>query len=269
MVEWTDILRREGAILSKAKDSGRSGLPEHKLIQDSIVNDIIRGVYEKGAMIPKQEFFSQKFGVSRSTVRRATDELIRNGILTSVKGKGTFVCDYGENVPQAIRPPATEPQGNQAALTSKTISIQKIIATEAVAKRLQIPIGSEVVYIERIRLLDGKPLCVQISYLNGAYVRDITFTKEYLDRGSLFQLLEERAGLVSSFQDEVMRAVGCPSTVAAYLQMEPQSPIIMIFRTVYAEDGRIMEYCEDYENTDFKGIHFRTRALRELQEEKK
>ena len=69
MVEWTDILRREGAILSKAKDSGRSGLPEHKLIQDSIVNDIIRGVYEKGAMIPKQEFFSQKFGVSRSTVR--------------------------------------------------------------------------------------------------------------------------------------------------------------------------------------------------------
>lgn len=270
MVEPLGILSKEGAILPKVKNSGHNGLPEHKLIQDSIVNDIIRGVYEKGAMIPKQEFFSQKFGVSRSTVRRATDELIRNGILTSVKGKGTFVCDYGENVPQAVRPANAEPQGNnRTVLTSKTISIQKIIATEAVAKRLQMPIGSEVVYIERIRLQDGKPLCVQISYLNGEYVRDITFTKEYLDRGSLFQLLEEQAGLVSSFQDEVMRAVGCPSTVAAYLQMEPQTPIIMIFRTVYAEDGRIMEYCEDYENTDFKGIHFRTRALRELQEEKK
>lgn len=253
--------------MARLKGSGSGGIAEHKLIQDAIVNDIIRGVYEKGDMIPKQEFFSQKFGVSRATVRRATDELIRNGILSSVKGKGTFVCDYGENIPQAVRPLATEQEESRNGLLSRTVSIQKIRATAAVAKRLRISIGSEVVYIERVRLLDQKPLCVQISYLNGEDVEGISFTKEYLDTGSLFQLLKEKVGLVPSYQDEVIRAVSCPSTVAAHLQMEPQAPVVMIFRTVYAEDGRIMEYCEDYENTEFKGIRYRTRAIRDFQEE--
>lgn len=252
--------------MAKANSLGNKKPPEHKLIQEAIVNDIIRGVYEKGAMIPKQEYFSQLFGVSRTTVRRATDELIRNGILISVKGKGTFVRDYGENIPQAVRPTQMSLPESKRTLSSKTVSIRTITATEAVAKRLCIPIGSEVVYIERIRLLEGTPVCVQISYLNGSYVKGISFTKEYLDNGSLFYLLEEQANLTAEYQDEVMRAVGCPSTVAAYLHMEPQSPVVMIFRTVYAKDGRIMEYCEDYENTDYKGIRIRTRVLRDFKE---
>lgn len=248
--------------MSKSNRSAHKKVPEHTLIRDSIVNDIIRGVYEKGSMIPKQEFFSQKFGVSRTTVRKATDELIRNGILVSVKGKGTFVCDYGENVHLPVRPVIAERTENRHKLLSRTISIETIPAGEAVAKQLRVPAGSEVVRIERVRLLDGKPLCVQISFFNGADVKDVEFTKEYLDTGSLFRLLEEKANLVAAFQDEVMRAIGCPPRIAAYLDMEPQAPVIMIFRTAYARDGRVMEYCEDYENTDFQGLSICTRAIR-------
>ncbi|MDE7221120.1 MAG: GntR family transcriptional regulator, partial [Oscillospiraceae bacterium] len=237
-------------------------IPEPKLIQDSIEHDLIRGVYEKGSMIPKQEFFSQKFGVSRTTVRKATDELIRNGILVSIKGKGTYVCDYGENVHLPVRPIIAERTENRHKLLSRTLSIETIPATEAIAKQLRIPTGNDVVRIERVRLLDGKPLCIQISFLNGVDVKDVVFTKEYLDEGSLFRLLEEKAGLVAAFQDEVMRAIGCPPRIAACLDMEPQAPVIMIFRTAYARDGRVMEYCEDYENTDFQGLSICTRAIR-------
>lgn len=240
--------------------------PEHEIIRDAIVNDIIRGVYVKGSMIPKQEYFSEKYGVSRTTVRRATDELIRNGILTSVKGKGTFVNEYDENVPQDVKIIREDNAEQLSELRARTISIQKIVATETIARQLRIPIGSEVVYIERVRLLEGIPISVQISYLNGQDVKDVTFTKEYLDKGSMFYLMERQAGLHASHQDEIVRAIGCPSSIAAYLQLEPQTPVVMIFRTVYTADGKVMEYCEDYENTAYKGLHFRTRTHPDGQE---
>lgn len=255
--------------MARTGKRGSGKVAEHEIIRDAIVNDIIRGVYEKGAMIPKQEFFSEKYGVSRTTVRRATDELIRNGILRSIKGKGTFVNEYQENVPQDVKLIREDNAEQLSEMRAKTISIQRIVATETIARQLQIPIGSEVVYIERVRLLEGIPISVQISYLNGTDVKHVPFTKEYLDKGSMFYLIERYAGLRASHQDETVRAIGCPSSIAAYLQLEPQTPVVMIFRTVYTTNGRVMEYCEDYENTAHKGLHFRTWTQQEGQEEPK
>lgn len=253
--------------MSKAGKSKTGKVSEHEMIRDAIVNDIIRGVYEKGAAIPKQELLSEKYGVSRTTVRRATDVLIQNGILTSVKGKGTFVNEYHENVPQDVKIIREDHAERLSEPRAKTITIQKIVATETIARQLQIPTGSEVVYIERIRLLEGIPISVQISYLNGADVKNVQFTKEYLDKGSMFYLMERQAGLYASHQDEIVRAIGCPSSIASYLHLEPQSPVVMIFRTVFTTDGRIMEYCEDYENTAYKGLHFCTKTHLDKQEE--
>lgn len=245
---------------------GESGAPQHKCIQDNIVNDIIRGTYKKGVMIPNQTELAEKYGVSRTTIRKATDKLIQNGILRSIKGVGTFVCDYDENIHQIYRSTScAEAQCLRNYLTSKTITIQKMNATKAISKQLNIQIGEPVVYIERIRLLAGRPFAFQVSYLNGTRVEGVPFTKELLDHGSLFHALEEYAGMRPAFQDEEFRAIGCPKAIADYLEIDAQSPVIMIFRTVYTEENTVMEYCEDYESTDYKGVLIRTYARSEYE----
>lgn len=247
--------------MDNKKRQSASALPPHKQIQNDIVNDIIRGVYEKGAMIPNQEHFSRKYGVSRATVRKATDALIENGILAAVKGKGTFVCEYGPNTHQIFGSTlAKEAQVVRNRVRSNTLEIRDTVADEVVAKRLGIHLGSAVVYIERVRLLNGRPLALQTSYLNKACIGDLVLTRETLNTGSLFRLLEEHCGLVPEYEDEEIRAIECPKRVAAFLQMEPQAPVVLIFRTVYTAAGQVMEYCEDYECTDHKSIFMRTFA---------
>lgn len=233
----------------------------HQRIQNDIVNDIVRGVYEKGAIIPNQESFSRKYGVSRATVRKATDRLIESGVLVSVKGKGTFVCDYGENVHQIFGSTTfDEAMKVRARLTSKTLTVRRTTSSRSVAKHLGLTRGDGVVHIERVRLLGVAPYAYQISYLDSALLGNITLDKESLDRNSLFKLLEVQCGLMPAYQDEEIRAVGCAEHIAHCLQMEPQAPVVQIFRTVYTQNGRVMEYCEDYERTDHKAIHVRTFA---------
>ena len=71
---------RKGRLSMRPKQ-GEQTAPQHRHIQDNIVNDIIRGTYKKGMMIPNQAELAEKYGVSRTTIRKATDKLIQNGIL--------------------------------------------------------------------------------------------------------------------------------------------------------------------------------------------
>jgi GntR family transcriptional regulator len=239
----------------------QNGAPSHKTIQSAIVNDIIRGVFVKGEKIPNQEWFSEKYNVSRTTVRKATDELVRNGILHSVKGVGTFVCDDKENVHQIfLTTDAEEAQKARDGVSSHTIEIAEMACSDATAKQLHIKKGDPILYIERVRLFHGRPYALQTSYLNRNCMENVRLTKEMLDQSSLFHELEIQANLVPKYQDEELRAVACPPRVAKLLDVEPQTPVILAFRTVYAKNGNVMEYCEDYERTDLKGLRIRTYA---------
>lgn len=62
-------------------------------IADDIAADIDSGVLGPGWKIPAEADLAEVYGVARNTVRRAIRELIDDGKLVSVHGRGTFVTD--------------------------------------------------------------------------------------------------------------------------------------------------------------------------------
>ncbi len=60
------------------------------LIKD-IIDQITKGVIKSGEYIPPENTLTRKYGISRSTVRKALDELVRRGYLEKLPGKGTIV----------------------------------------------------------------------------------------------------------------------------------------------------------------------------------
>lgn len=60
-------------------------MPIYKKIKEQILNDIAKGIYGPGDMLPKQTEFADAYGVSRVTVREAFNELKLRGILVSKK----------------------------------------------------------------------------------------------------------------------------------------------------------------------------------------
>ena len=236
-------------------------IPAHIQIRDSIINDIMRDIYEPGSMLPKQTYYAEKFGVSRSTVRKAIDDLVSRNVLVTVKGQGTYVCDYKRSRHGVKRSLSfSEAVQPERKLLSKVLLIKETAATIGIARQLRIEEGAPVLCIKRLRIIDGVPNSLQISHLNLKQVEQVDFENADLERGSLFTLLREQAGLAPEYQEEEIRAVRCPADVSYLLQVEENDPVLMIFRTVYDRNNEPMEYCEDYECTDLKGLKITTYA---------
>lgn len=232
----------------------------YKIIRESIVQDILSGVYESGDMINGQDYYAKKFNVSRATVRRAIDDLVEKQVLYTVKGKGTYVSKMRTNKERERRKlsfsESPRMKNHKFETTLDNLVYQK--ADYRISKQLQINVGNQVVRIQRIRIVDGVPENYQTSYINAALVSDIDFESENLNNTSLFELLRTKSDLIPKYSDEEIRAISCPEEIENKLPIKEGEPILFIKRVTYTDENIVMEYCEDYECSDIKGLKVRT-----------
>lgn len=241
-------------------------MDSYKMIRQQIIDDIERGVYEPGSTIPKQIELAEKYGVSRGTIRKALDDLIRRKVLITTKGTGTVVAELGREHADAYRPLSfsESKRVDQKNLRSKVLEVKKMTAEPWLAKQLYISVGAPVIHLKRVRILDGVPENYQCSYLSLARIAEMDIEQLDLETGSLFEAIRQETGLYAAMKNEEIRAVHCPDYVAEELHIEENAPVVLVMRTVFAQDNRPLEYCEDYECTDIKGLFFTTRSQIQL-----
>ncbi len=234
----------------------------YKKVREAILSNILSGVYSPHDMIETQEYFSQTFGVSRATIRKAIDELVDKQILYTVQGKGTFVSDIGAGRARALRKVSfsASERRTRHAFSSRVVDICELSADLKLSKQLKINMGDAVVCIKRVRLVNGLPENYQISHIPKQLVARLSFEREWLEQGSLFQTLNDEAGLVPHYTDEEVRAIHCPGDVCDKLQLSEDEPLLFIRRHTYTKEDIVMEYCEDYECSSTKGVKVRTYA---------
>ena len=68
-----------------------SPIPIYHQLLEYIKSKIATGEYPADELIPSEREFSEKFQISRMTVRQALNNLVQEGIVYRQKGKGTFV----------------------------------------------------------------------------------------------------------------------------------------------------------------------------------
>ena len=218
-----------------------------------ILDDIIKDKYSVGDLIPTQNELSERFHVSRATVREAIKELIRRGVLKAVKGKGTFVITKPGEITKDNRLDGFSGlrfRNIGREVHSKVIVIEEIPADKKLSNKLIIPQEDLVTHIRRVRYVDMIPLCVDDAYLATRYLKGIDFHKENLVTGSLYKVLETKADIYFDFVEEKYRAVSCPEELADYLEISHGEPVLAIERISCDEFGKQIEYCENYERSD-------------------
>lgn len=68
-------------------------LPQYKKVIDYILTEINEGHLKQGDRLPSEKELSEKFSLSRQTIRHATGELEKDGIITRVRGSGSYIGD--------------------------------------------------------------------------------------------------------------------------------------------------------------------------------
>lgn len=119
-----------------------------------------------GTPVPPERTLAAEFDTSRTTVRQALQELVVEGRLERIQGKGTFVAK--PKVSQALQLTSyTEDMRAQGLEpTSQLLDIGYITADETLAGLLDITAGGRVLRIERLRLASGEPMAIETTHLS-------------------------------------------------------------------------------------------------------
>ena len=166
--EATESVSERYLYMSHPAVSRSSRLPLYYQVEQDMRSRIRRGEWKTQQQIPTESELCDLYDTSRITVRQAVRELISDGLLSPLRGKGTFV-----NEPSVTAGEGGLNSFTQATLglgqTAGTLVLEQFLsrASPEVARQLRIDPGDDVVEIKRLRLGDSTPIGIQTAHLVG------------------------------------------------------------------------------------------------------
>jgi GntR family transcriptional regulator len=219
----------------------QSVVPLYYQIRQLLLEQIRSAELKPGKAVPSEQVISARFGVSRMTVRQALKSLADLGVIYSRRGKGTFVAEnkVEKNFRQVLS--FTEEMASRGSkASSKLLRFEVVAADETVANALQIPVGTQVISLRRLRLADSVPMGIEWSRIPHSFCPDLL--EAFQPKGSLYQVLAERYGIKVSVTDEVAEAGVANAEQARLLQIPKRAPVLVFSRISYVESGKVVEF---------------------------
>lgn len=234
----------------------QSKLPLYDQIERNLRDLIINGKLSPGEMMPAEWELVEMYGVSRLTVRRALDELVRQNWLERKQGVGTFVRQPSAASISASKLSFTEQMrsiGRQP--SSRLISKKTISATEKIARFLRIPAGAAVIEITRVRLADEEPILLETSCLSLERFPGLD-NHSWGENESLYKILSEEYGVNVVGLDHTLKPVLLTETEAHYLETKAGTPAILSEIVAFTKDNTPVEYVWSVSNGDKSEFYF-------------
>jgi len=195
-----------------------------------------------GEQFPTEETVGACFGVSRPTVNKAIQELLNQGWVRRIRGKGTFV-EEDPRLQLRMLSDSMSPveQFSPEAVSYNLVDRQILGAPRDIAGQLGLEAGTPLLFIRRLRVLQEHPLCLCDSFLPAARFPHLGETP--FVRGSLYATLEEtyNCPLQQSVR-WVEASEVVEREVAELLEIPLLSPILLLSGVTYAlEDDSPVE----------------------------
>jgi GntR family transcriptional regulator len=234
--------------------------PSASALRDRLLAEIGTGAPGPGERLGAERELAARLGVSRSTLRAALDALETAGVVHRVRGRsgGIFVSErrVERDLTRLTSLPAyLRRQGFQSG--ARVLSTATVGADAETAAALDVPEGSLVLEVVRVRLADEQPISLERARFPAERFPGL------LDRslaGSLYELLETGYGLRPSEAEERLEVVGATAAEARVLDVRPGAPLVAIARTAWAADGRPFERSHDLFRADRVRIVTRVRT---------
>ena len=216
-------------------------LPRYYQLKEIIREHVRSGAWTPGEPIPSERELSERYGISRMTVRQSVSELVNEGLLYRQQGRGTFVARPRISQQLLRLTGFTEDIGTRRQRPgARVLEAAMRPCDETVAERLRIKPGQPVFYLRRLRLADAEPLALETSIVG--FIGCERLLDDDLERDSLYRLLETAYGqrLVEAEQEVEAGVAAAPEAVA--LGIAPGDPVLLTRRLTYTERRRPIEY---------------------------
>jgi GntR family transcriptional regulator len=212
----------------------KSDLPLHIQLERALKAGIAGGYWKAEQKIPSERSLMGLANVSRGTVRQAIESLIQQGVLHRVHGSGTYVTlPRLEQEMNMIYSFSEQIKNLGLPYKDHLLNRDIVLSTPELDDLLETPPETKLIYMERVRVLQGTPLMINRSYIPAYLCPDLLTTELDLP---LYQLLHARFDLPVLRLTDVLECVLADSTMAHYLHIQKGAPLIHVTRTAYTRN---------------------------------
>jgi len=228
-----------------------SGVPLYHQIQHLLRHRIHNGLYGAGTQIPSEHDLSAELEVSRVTLREALRELVREGLLVKVQGKGTFVA---ANPPKRLTPVRytgflEELQARVRKLRVTEVEVTDAPATAELKEALDLPPSTpRVTLIKRLRHVDNEPFSYTLNYLPVDIGARVPVADLYSQ--PLLKILQEDLKIPILKARETIEAAPADPDTARRLGIPALHPVLHMTRVMYTTHDRPFELVDIYYRAD-------------------
>ncbi|MDR3244876.1 MAG: GntR family transcriptional regulator [Prevotellaceae bacterium] len=224
----------------------KSKLPLHVQVEELIRKLITLPEYQNGSFLPKEIELANTLGVSRNTIRQATNKMEYEGLLIRKKGVGTKVSSQlmATNLSNWYSF-TKEMESRGIKTTNLFLQLEMTYPTGKIATFFNIPLKTQVVKLSKLKGVDNNPIVYFESYFHPR----IKITDADDLNLPLYQLLKDKFGISVVRSAEHISACQA-GTVAKILKVNEADPILFRERFVYDPGDRPIEYNVGYYRSD-------------------
>lgn len=201
---------------------------------------IASGEWPPEIALPTELSLVESYGISRTTVRQALDELVTEGRIYRQRGRGTFVC------PPKIAQTLAQLTGFAEELAIRgmepeirVLAHTVVPASAHIAETMGLAPETNLLNTRRLVKVAGLPLFVDNSYFPMHLAAILS--PERIAAQPIYQVLEA-AGQFPTEGDQWLSAVAISDEHAALLAIDPGAPGLAITRVTKDQLGACLEY---------------------------
>lgn len=202
--------------------------------------------YQDGKLLPNEVDMSKELGISRNTLRQATNKLVYEGLLIRKKGVGTMVAKPVDSKANNWLSFTQEMKSKGLEVVNYDINFKWVIPPANVQSFFSVDDDTKVLMMERLRGTESGPFVFFISYF---HPRTELTGKEDFSR-PLYEILQEDYSIIAKLSQEEITAEAADKGLAQKLNLSKGDPILKRKRYVYDPGRRPIEYNIGYYRSD-------------------
>lgn len=206
-----------------------SPLPLYHQLAEDLLSQIQRGELGAGHKLPSEHALAARYGVGRPTVRQATDELIRRGLLVRKRGSGTYVRQIPAQVDLfSLAGTLVSFERGGISLASRMLGRARARVIDDPSHPLQ---GREVAHVVRLSSVDETPVLLEEIDFEAQHFPGLL--RLPLQGRSLSEIVERHYRMRPQSADQTFRVALLDAKRASALSMRVRAPILQVDRALH------------------------------------
>lgn len=237
----------------------------HAIYKD-LKTKIELGDYTYQEFLPSEYTLIQTYGCSRNTVRRAIQELVKDGYVQTMQGKGVrcifLPAEQAAYTIGSIESFQESSIRNKRIGTTKVLCFMEITADKKIANRTGFSVGTELYYLQRLHFLDGIPLIINHNYFLKSAVPGLNSD---IAEHSIYKYLEDTLHMTIVNSKRIMTVEKITQIDEKYLHInaDDYNCMAVISSQTFNSDGVMFEFTQSRHRPDY--FRFQDNAVRKVE----